>query len=100
MDTFSTCGGIASVQWEITSVLWRVFSTVGKILNFGMFDHDIFCSRKLNFHSEVSKILADFMHFKRWTGVLRVQPCFEIIDYCIFGMLYLSFKFNCLCDCT
>ena len=25
----STCRGIASVQWGITSVLWRVFSTVG-----------------------------------------------------------------------
>ena len=43
---FSTLGGylqymrgIAPVQWVITSVLWRVFSTVGKIFNFGMFGH-------------------------------------------------------------
>ena len=45
---------------------------------------------KGNFNSEVSKILADLMHFKRWTGVLQVQPCFEIIEDYIFGMLYLS----------
>ena len=32
------------------------------------------------------------MPFKSWTGVLQVQPCFEIIDHFIFGMLYLSFK--------
>ena len=46
------------------------------------------------------KIQADFMPFESWTGVLQVQPCFEIIDNFIFGMLYLSFKFNCPCDCT
>ena len=51
-----------------------------------------FCTTKRNFHSEVSKTLADFMPFKRWTGVLQVQPCFEIIDYFIFGMLYLSLE--------
>ena len=45
------------------------------------------------------KIQADFMPFESWTGVLQVQPCFEIIDNFIFGVLYLSFKFNCLCDC-
>ena len=42
------------------------------------------------------KIQADFMHFESWTGVLQVQPCFEIIYNFIFGVLYLSFKFNCL----
>ena len=45
------------------------------------------------------KIQADFMPFESWTGVLQVQPCFEIIDNFIFGVLYLSFKFNCICDC-
>ena len=38
-DTFSTCGVITSVKWGITSGLWRVFSTVGKIFNFDMFGH-------------------------------------------------------------
>ena len=40
----------------------------GKIFDFGMFGHlkrrkdiDISCITKRNFHSEVSKILADFM---------------------------------------
>ena len=33
------------------------------------------------------------MHFESWTGVLQVQPCFEIIYNFIFGVLYLSFKF-------
>ena len=47
-----------------------------------------------------SKIQAGFMPFESWTGVLQVQPCFEIIENFIFGVLYLSFKFNCLCDCT
>ena len=47
-----------------------------------------------------SKIQADFIPFESWTGALQVQHCFEIIDKFIFEMLYLSFKFNCLCDCT
>ena len=34
------------------------------------------CITKRNFHSQVSKIRTDFMPFKRWTGVLQVQPCF------------------------
>ena len=36
----------------------------------------IFCITIRNFHSEVSKILADFMPFEIWTGVLQVQPYF------------------------
>ena len=60
----------------------------------------IFLYNETKFYSEVSKIQADFMPFKSWTDVLQVQPCFEIIDYFIFGILYLSFKFNCRCDCT
>ena len=31
-------------------------------------------------------IQADFMHFESWTGVLQVQPCFEIIYIFIFGV--------------
>ena len=30
------------------------------------------------------------MPFESWTSVLQVQPCFEIYDNFIFGMLYLS----------
>ena len=52
------------------------------------------------FIRKFSKIQTDFMAFESWTGVLHVQPCFEIIDNSFLGMLYLSFKFNCLCDCT
>ena len=37
-----------------------------------------------------SKIQADFMLFESWTCVLQVQPCLEIIDHVIFGMVYLS----------
>ena len=32
------------------------------------------------------------MHVESWTGVLQVQPCFEIIYNFIFRVLYLSFK--------
>ena len=35
-----------------------------------------------------SKIQAGFMPFESWTGVLQVQPCFEIIENFIFGVLY------------
>ena len=51
--------------------------------------YQYFCITKRNFHSEVSKILADLLPFKRRTGLLQVQPCFEIhvIDYFIIGML-------------
>ena len=59
----------------------------------------LYYNTKFSFGS-FSKIQADFMPFESWTGVLQVQPCFEIIDNFIFGMLHLSFKFNCLCDCT
>ena len=77
----------------------------GKNFNFGMFrsrkDIDVFLyyDTKLSFGS-FSKIQTDFMHFESWTGVLEVQPCFEIIYNFIFRVLYLSFKFNCFCDCT
>ena len=57
----------------------------------------LYYNSKFSFGS-FSKIQADFMHFGSWTGVLHVQPCFEIIYNFIFGVLYLSFKFNCFCD--
>ena len=59
----------------------------------------LYYDTKFSFGS-FSKIQADFMHVESWTGVLQVQPCFEIIYNFIFGVVYLSFKFNCLCDCT
>ena len=59
----------------------------------------LYYDTKFSFGS-FSKIQADFMHFESWTGVLQVQPCFEIIYNFIFGVLFLSFKFSCLCDCT
>ena len=91
-------------------MLWRLFNTVEDSISTvegiqysggRIKDIDIFSNMIRNFHSEVfSKIQADFMLSESWTGVLQVQPCFEIIDNFIFGMLYLPFKFNCLCDCT
>ena len=50
--------------------------------------HFSFYDMKFSFGS-FSKIQADFMPFESWTGVLQVQPCFEIIDNFIFGMLSL-----------
>ena len=47
---------------------------------------DIFCITIRNFHSEVSKVLADFMPFESWIGVL--QPCFQIIDNFIFASVW------------
>ena len=72
-DSFSTVegiqyiGGIPSVYTGgITSVLWRVFSTVGE--DFWLFKTTkkyqyFFCTTKRTFYLEVSKILADFMPF-------------------------------------
>ena len=45
---------------------------------------------EMKFSFEVSKILTDLMPFESWTGVLQVQPGFEIIENFIFEMLYLS----------
>ena len=70
-------------------------STVGKNFNFGMLGHFLHYDTKFSFGS-FSKIQADFMPFESCTGVLQVQPCLEIIYNFIFGMLYLSFKFNSL----
>ena len=53
----------------------------------------LYYDTKFSFGS-FSKIQADFMHFESWTGVLQVQPSFDIIYNLIFGVLYLSFKFN------
>ena len=108
-------GDKTSVQWGITSVqLGDNISTVegiqysgGRILISACLVNNndekiltfLYYDAKFSFGS-FSKIQADFMLFESWTGVLQVQPCFEIIDNYIFGVLYLSFKFNCLCDCT
>ena len=115
------CGGIPSVLRGITSVhagdnistVGDNISTVEGILYSGgrilistclVINNDekistfLYYYTKFSFRS-FSKIQADFMHFESWTGVLQVQPCFEIIYKFIFRVLYLSFKFNCLCDC-
>ena len=87
--------GITSVQWAITSVLWRLFSTVGQEFELRHVWSLIMTKRNRHF----SKIQAYSMPFESWTDILQIQPCLEIIYNFIFGMLYLSFKFNCLCDC-
>ena len=64
--------GITSVQWGITSVLFSLFSTVEEffISTCLTIRNDeklsiFFCIMKRNFHSQVAKILTDFMPFKR-----------------------------------
>ena len=110
---FSTLGvpseymwGITSVQWGITSVLWRVFSTVGEDFKFRhvwplkttkRYRHFLYYETKFSFGS--------FENSSRFHAFLELDWCtpgptlFRNNDYFIFGMLYLSFKFNCLCDC-
>ena len=52
----------------------------------------LYYDTKFSFGS-FSKIQADFMHVESWTGVLQVQPCFEIIYNFIFGVLLNSTVF-------
>ena len=92
-DNISTVEGIQYSGGRILISTCLVINNDEKILTFLYYD------TKFSFRN-FSKIQADFMHFESWTGVLQVQPCFEIIYNFIFGVLYLSFKFNCLCDCT
>ena len=107
-DKISTCGGITSVHWgDKISTVEGIQYSGGRIListclvinNDEKISTFLYYDTKFSFGS-FSKIQADFMHFESWTGVLQVQPCFEIIYKFIFGVLYVSFKFNCLCDCT
>ena len=49
----------------------------------------LYYDMKFSFGS-FSKIQADLMRFESWTGVLQVQPCFEIIYKFIFGVSYFS----------
>ena len=92
-DAISIVEGIQYSGGRILISACLVINNDEKILMFLHYD------TKFSFGS-FSKIQADFVYFASWTGVLQVQPCFEIIDNFIFGLLYLSFKFNCLCDCT
>ena len=96
-DNISTVGDnistVEGIQYSGVRILISACSGHEKILIFLYYD------TKLSFGS-FSKIQTDFMHFESWTGVLQVQPCFEIIYNFIFRVLYLSFKFNCFCDCT
>ena len=85
--------GIQYSGGRILILACLVINNDKKILTF------LYYGTKFSFGS-FSKIQADFMPFESWNGVLQVKPCFEIIDNYIFGVLYLSFKFNCLCDCT
>ena len=91
-DNISTVEGIQYSGGRILISTCLVINNNEKISTF------VYYNTKCSFGS-FSKIQADFMPFENWTGVLQVQPCFEIIDNYIFGGLCLSFKFNCLCDC-
>ena len=86
-DNICTVEGIQYSGGRILISAWLAINNDERILTFFVLRYEIF-------------IQADFMHVESWTDVLQVQPCFEIIYNFIFGVLYLSFKFNCLCDCT
>ena len=95
-DNISTVGGnistVEGIQYSGGRILISaclVINNDEKISTFFVLQYEIF----------IRKFQADFVHVESWTGVLQVQPCFEIIYNFIFGVLYLSFKFNCLCDC-
>ena len=92
-DNISTVEGIQYSGGRILISTCLVINNDEKISIFFVLRYEIFIG-------SFSKIQADFMHFESWTGVLQVQPCFEIIYNFIFGVLFLSFKFSCLCDCT
>ena len=93
-DNISNVEGIQYSGGRILVSAYLVIKNDEKILTFY-----VYYETKFSFRS-FSKIQAEFMLFESWTGVPQVQSCFEIIDNFIFGMLHLSFKFNCLCDCT
>ena len=93
-DNISTVEGIQYSEGRILILAYLVINNDKKII-------DILCILRCEFSfRSFSKIQEEFMPFESWTGVLQVQSYFEIIDNFIFRMLYLSFKFNCLCDCT
>ena len=94
-DNISTVEGIQYNGGRILISACLVINNDEKISTFFQY----YDTTKFSFGS-FSKIQVDFMPFESWTGVLQVQPCFKIIDNFIFGVLYLSFKFSCLCDCT
>ena len=104
---FSTLGDNISTVGDNISTVEAIQYSGGRIListclvinNDEKISTFLYYNTKFSF-GNFSKIQADFMHFESLTGVLQVQPCFEIIYNFIFGVLYLSFKFNCLCDCT
>ena len=86
-DNISTCGITSVHTGDNISAVEGIQYSGGRILISAClsFDNDeeisiFFCITIRNFRSEVSKILAGFMHFEIWTGVLQVQPCFEITD--------------------
>ena len=99
-DNISTVGGNISTVEGIQYSGGRILNSACLVINNDeKYRRFLYSVTKFSFGS-FSKIQADFMPCESWTGVLQVQPCFEIIDNFIFGVLYLSFKFNCLCDCT
>ena len=92
-DNISTVEGIQYSGGRILISACLVINNDEKISTFFVLRYEI-CIWKFFENS------SRFHAFESWTGVLQVQPCFEIIENFIFGVLYLSFKFNCFCDCT
>ena len=81
-DNISTVEGIQYSGGRILISACLVINNDEKISSFLYYD------TKFSLQS-FSKIQTDFVPFESWTGVLQFQPCFEIIDNFIFGVLSL-----------
>ena len=77
-DNISTVEGIQYSGERILISACLVINNDEKMSTFLYYD------TKFSFGRSFSKIQADFMPFESWTGVLQVQPCFEIIHNFIF----------------
>ena len=91
-DNISAVEGIQLSEGRILISACLVINNDEKISTFFVLRYEIFVRK---FFEDSSRFHA----LESWTGVLQVHPCFEIIDNFIFGVLCLSFTFNCLCDC-
>ena len=101
--------GITSVQWgDNISTVEGIQYSGGRILISACWSlimtkryrRFLYYNTKFSF-GRFLKIQADFMHFESWTGILQVQPCFEIIynfnSECSISLLNLTFSVT-ACD--
>ena len=92
--------GITSVQWKDNiGIVEGIQYSGGKVLLSACLA--IKNDEKISIcfmYYETKFLFGSFENSSRFHAFLEII-CFEIIDNFIFGMLYLSFKFNCRCDC-